>query len=389
VTRLVDGADLTSFRATLARSHDMTTTVDLHRSGVFVRSLPSDGGTVSWDRLSAVRGRVSSLRVPGVAARDIQRGDEVVIYRGVVTRDVGTVTGAEPVYVLFGGDQVTFGGDQVTFGTVPTVTATAVDVVARSMLGAFSVQDVEVSDDLGGPVATISGEDLSCRLAAVTLTDALTWTTADTLETVVGDLVAEFAPYLEFVAVGSHPAPTITHEAGKAVWDIIVEAADAVGCEVWCDGYKVLWRPEPDPASVTVDHEFVDGAGGAWVSGSVGWSMRDQRRQVTVVGAAPDVSTEVAETVDLLSLHGIREVATSPQVDTAAKAAAAAAAKAWTASPNKVVRWSTWPHPHVEVGDGAHVRSRSIDVDAVVVIDEVEMGLRADDRMACVGRVAA
>ena len=392
------------FTVVSSKSHFASAKADIYLGGQLLRpGVKIISGAVHVDRTAAIRSQADltiadPTLTPAQSVYLSPRGYELRIWRSIRLRPRSAY--------WTGTDFLTGGGEYLTgspYGPFLTTGATFDDfgqdvdwVDAWVSLGFFVIQDADTN---GITLETkIQAEDRGRMVEDASLTDAVVWTTAETLETRVNDMLINALPSIPFVTSfqgTTHVAANVTHERGSGPMTKVLEAAESVGYEAyWDSNGQFVWRPEPNLQTANPVAYVVEGDDGVLVAASLRQSRKPAFNAAPVVGENADNTAEYfAMAVDndpnspsyYYGTFGKKPmpVHRDPQIDTQAKADAASTARLQAnVGIARSIDFQMVPNPLIEPGDAVFISRPKLGVDEVALVDAQSIGLSVEDSMS-------
>lgn len=361
------------FRAAVRQSHRVVVSAAAYVDDSFVADLYPTDGRVSIDSRRAVRRTLSMSLV-----------DE----DGTLVPGPGGTTG---VLSPFGTEIQVFRGVRYTDGTEEMVP-----------LGVFVITSVQITENDGGRQIRVEGSDRSIRIQRARFTDPYQIATGTSVETAVGDLLRNrwADVVVDFPATGATVgARTLAAGGDTDPWKAAVEIAEAAGFDLAFDADGVVrMRTIPDPTETDPDETYEDGTDAVLLDVARGIDTGNTYNGVIATSQASDVDTPVrAEAWDdnpdsPTYRYGPfgqvpRFYASSYIRDTTQAATAAAAQLQRELGRAESVEWSQIVNPAHDALDVVRLSRPALTLDAVLVIDRLEVPLDAGGQMKAVARV--
>lgn len=375
-----DTVDPDVFHKLAARSSVRVVKASLMYAGSpVVDNLPVIDGSFRSNRLAAVRSYCTVV-VPAMQTLDALgwvEGDpvpellgyELVVKRGLRVREFWPTPGGTILIDTTGSSVVGAPGQPGT---------ERYDIVCQC--GVFPVQSDTLDDE--DWTWTIEAADRSWKLDQAKLEDSVAWTSADTLEDRIADMVADALGDVEMMFAGEeHTAPWVVHERRASPLEIIHRQATALGYQAYFDeGGRFVWEPEPNLTFDEAAAELVDGDGGMLISCKRSADYRGLYNKIVAESSAPDIVEElvgvaVNDTPGSPTMYGgaygkAPAFITSPHIRTQNHATQAAAARLGaTLDMGRAKEIVFVPHPAIREGDVVRVRRSRLGIDEVVVLD--------------------
>jgi hypothetical protein len=361
------------FRAAVRGSHQSVVSAEVYYEDALVSVVYPNAGRVSIDSRRAVR-RTLSL--------DLTDED------GSLVPGPGGTTG---VLSPFGSEIRVFRGVRYTDGTEEIVP-----------LGVFVITEVNVSDDTNGRKITVTGSDRSIRIQRARLTDPYQIASGTAVETVIADLLrSRWADVpVDFPATGATVgARVLGAGADSDPWKSAVEIAEAAGFDLAFDADGVVrMRAIPDPTETDPDETYEDGTDAVLLDVARGFDTSTTYNGVIASSEASDVDTPVraeawdddpnSPTYRYGAFGQVPKFYVSSFIRTADMAATAAASQLQRElGRTEAVEWSQIVNPAHDVLDVVRLSRPVLQLDAVLLIDRLEVPLDSRGQMKAVARV--
>lgn len=221
--------------ATLRESHTVATEVLVLRSGLQIGALQPVDGSVSLSASSAIRGRIDMTFVGDID------DDPNLLY------SLLRVDGTE----LF-----------VRAGVSWPDGHELVD------LGVYRIDDVQFEEQGATPVAQISGQDRSAKVADDRFTATTSIAAGTNYADAIRSVIVDVLPTVEFaLASTTATTPLLVYQEEGDRWAAVSDMATSLGWVLYFDGLgRLIGAPEPDPTTVSSIWSFIDGADNTAVS---------------------------------------------------------------------------------------------------------------------------
>lgn len=362
-----------AFRAAVRQSHRVVVSAGAYVDDSLIADLYPVDGRVSIDSRRAVRRTLSMSLV-----------DE----DGSLVPGPGGTTG---VLSPFGTEIKVFRGVQFTDGTQEIVP-----------LGVFVITSVDITEDESGRQIKVEGSDRSIRIQRARFTDPYQIASGTAVETVIADLLrsrwADVA--VDFPATGATVgARVLAAGSDTDPWKAAVEIAEAAGFDLAFDADGVVrMRTIPDPTETDADETYADGSDAVLLDVARGFDTGNTYNGVIASSEASDVEPPVrAEAWDENPDSPTYRYGPFGQVprfyvssfirDSAQAATAAAAQLQRELGRSEAVEWSQIVNPAHDVLDVVRLSRPALTLDAVLVIDRLDVPLGASGQMKAVARV--
>lgn len=361
------------FRAAVRASHRVVVQAAAYVDDAWVADLYPTGGSVSIDSRRAVRRTLSMSLV-----------DE----DGSLVPGPNGTTG---VLSPFGTEIKVWRGVQYTDGTEEIVP-----------LGVFVLTGVTVTSSDAGTQISLEGSDRSLRIQRARLTDPYQITSGTAVETVVADLLrSRWADVqVAFPATGATVgARVLGAGADSDPWKAAVEIAEAAGFDLAFDADGVVrMRTIPDPTETDPDETYDDGTDAVLLDVARGFDTGNTYNGVIASSEASDVDTPVraeawdedvnSPTYRYGAFGQVPKFYTSSLIRDATQAATAAAAQLQRElGRSEAVEWSQIVNPAHDVLDVVRLTRPAVTLDAVLLIDRLDVPLDVGGQMRAVARV--
>ena len=360
------------FLTAVRGSHRVVTRVEAYFDGDLVAVVTPLDGSVSIDSRRAVRRTVSlsfvddGTLVPapgGTSGVLTPYGAEVRVYRGVVFDD-----GTEEV----------------------------------APLGVFIVTDVEVKDDRKGRQVSVTGSDRSIRITRNRFTDAYSIAAGTAVETAITDILrdrwADVSVSLPPMGATT-PATVLRVGSESDPWRDAVDLATNAGFDLAFDPDGVVRaRVIPDPVEDDPVAIYEDGAEAVVLEVSRGWSTESTYNIVIVSSEGSDVDSplrvEAADdnpdspTFRFGAFGQVPMFYSSSLIRTSEQAATVAASQLrQQLGRAETISWGQIVNPAHDVLDVVRLVRPSQDLDAVLLLDRLEVPLDPGGSMSAGARV--
>lgn len=362
-----------TFRAAMRQSHRVIVSAGAYVDDSLVADLYPTGGAVSIDSRRAVRRTLSMTLVDS---------------DGSLVPGPGGTTG---VLSPFGTEIKVFRGVRYTDGTEEIVP-----------LGVFVITGVEVSEDGNGRQIKVEGSDRSIRIQRARLTNPYQIATGTAVETAVAELLrsrwSDVA--VDFPATGATVGARVLGAGSDTdPWKAAVEMAEAAGFDLAFDADGTArMRAIPDPSETDADETYEDGTDAVLIDVTRGFDTGSTYNGVIATSEASDVDTPVraeawdedpdSPTYRYGPFGEVPKFYTSSFIRSSAQAATAAAAQLQRElGRSEAVEWSQIVNPAHDVLDVVRLSRPAVTLDAVLVIDRLDVPLDAGGRMKAVARV--
>ena len=361
------------FRAAVRQSHTVVVSAAAYFDDSLVADLFPTGGRVSIDSRRAVR-RTLSL--------------DLVDADGSLVPGPGGTTG---VLSPFGTEVKVFRGVRYTDGTEETVP-----------LGVFVITGVDVSEDSGGRVIKVAGSDRSIRIQRARFTDPYQIASGTAVETAIADLLrSRWADVqVDFPATGATVgARVLGAGADSDPWRAAVDIAGAAGFDLAFDADGVVrMRAIPDPTATDADETYTDGADAVLLDVARGFDTSTSYNGIIASSEASDVDSPVraeawdddpdSPTYRYGAFGQVPKFYVSSFIRSADQAATAAAAQLQRELGRaEAVEWSQIVNPAHDVLDVVRLSRPALALDAMLLVDRLDVPLDARGQMKAVARV--
>lgn len=360
------------FLAAVRGSHRVVTRVEAYFDGEWVADLTPLDGSVSIDSRRAVRRTVSLSFVD----------DGTLVPAPGGTSGILTPYGAE-IRVSRG---VAF--DDGTEELAP--------------LGVFVVTNVEVKDASDGRQITVQGSDRSIRVSRNRFTDAYSIAAGTAVETAIGDVLRDRWADVEvsLPAMGATtPRVTLPVGSDSDPWRDVVDLATNAGWDLAFDADGVVRaRLIPDPVEDDPVTIYEDGAEAVILEISRGWSTDSTYNGVIASSEGSDVDSPVrAEAWDedpnsptyrygpfgqVPMFYSSSLIRSSEQATTVA-----ASQLRQQLGRAETISWGQVVNPAHDVLDVIRLARPAQDLDAVLLLDRLEVPLDPGGSMSAAARV--
>lgn len=360
------------FLAAVRGSHRVVTRVEAYFDGEWVADLTPLDGSVSIDSRRAVRRTVSlsfvddGTLVPapgGTSGILTPYGAEVRVYRGVALED-----GTEEL----------------------------------APLGVFVVTEVEVRDGRAGREITVQGSDRSIRISRNRFTDSYAIAAGTAVETAIGDLLRDRWADVEvsLPAMGATTPATVLRVGSESdPWRDAVDLATNSGWDLAFDADGVVRaRLIPDPLEDDPVAIYEDGAEAVVLEVSRGWSTEATYNGVIASSEGSDVDSPLraeawdedanSPTYRYGPFGQVPMFYSSSLIRTSDQAATVAASQLrQQLGRAETISWGQVVNPAHDVLDVVRLLRPSQDLDAVLLIDRLEVPLDPAASMSAAARV--
>lgn len=259
-------------------------------------------------------------------------------------------------------------------------------------LGVFRVEDPTVNEGRDGVTTEIEGYDRAYWLSSLRLVTPYTIAAGTTVDAAIQALLASRAPSLPFSFISSpYTVPATTFEEQSDPWDKALSLAEAAGLELFLDpdGVCVLRTPRTaDVANVvaTFGQEARILKAGRKQSTKATYSHAIATGENTNVASplrSEAMDTDPTSPTYYLGPFGDRPtwlrsqfITTQQQADDAARALLAR-----SSGRAEVISLEGIPNPAFDAGDVVRVKRSTLNLDAICVLDTLEIPLSASDAM--------
>lgn len=207
--------------------------------------------------------------------------------------------------------------------------------------------------------------------------------------------IEDTIPDVDFIDLSTHgldPIPSKTWDAQSDKWTALTEAANSIGCEVYCNAngtFVLADIPDPDDFSIPPVWDVTTGDTGVMVSADMELTADEVFNRVVVTGEnaeddKPPVQAEakIEDPADPLRYSGpfgqVTKAYSSSLIVTANQAAATANAMlAKYRAPNRTVSLATVPNPAIDAGDRIRVDYGSAHPPEIHIVHSFEVPLSA------------
>lgn len=361
-----------AFLSAVRGSHRVVTLVAAYFDGEWVADLTPVDGSVSIDSRRAVRRTLS-----------VSFADD-----GTLVPSPGGTSG---ILTPYGAELRVFRGVEFDDGTEEL-----------APLGVFLVTEVDLADGSGGREISVSASDRSLRIARSKFTDAYSIAEGTAVETAIGDLLRDRWADVEvdLPAMGA-TTPTVTIAAGSDSdpWRDAVALATNAGWDLAFDPDGVVRaRLIPDPVEDEPVAKYEDGAEAVVLEISRGWSTGETYNGVIASSEGSDVDAPVraeawdedpnSPTYRYGALGEIPLFYSSSLIRDSEQAATVAASQLrQQLGRAETIDWSAVVNPAHDVLDVVRLVRPSQDLDAVLIIDRLEVPLDPAGSMRAAARV--
>lgn len=360
------------FLAAVRGSHRVVTRVEAYFDGGFVAAVTPLEGSVSIDSRRAVRRTVSLSFVDD----------------GTLVPEPGGTSG---ILTPYGAELRVFRGVAFDDGTEEL-----------APLGVFVVTGVEVRDGSNGREVSVTGSDRSIRIARNRLTDAYTIAAGTAVETAIGDLLRDRWADVEvsLPAMGATTPETVLRVGSESdPWRDAVDLATNAGWDLAFDADGVVRaRLIPDPAEDSPVAVYEDGAEAVVLEVSRGWSTDSTYNGVIASSEGSDVDTPVrseawdddpnSPTYRYGPFGQVPMFYSSSLIRTAEQAATVAASQLrQQLGKAETISWGQVVNPAHDVLDVVRLVRPAQDLNAVLLLDRLEVPLDPAGSMSAAARV--
>lgn len=361
-----------AFLSAVRGSHRVVTRVAAYFDGEFVADLTPLDGSVSIDSRRAVRRTLS-----------VSFADD-----GTLVPSPGGTSG---ILTPYGAELRVFRGVEFADGSQEL-----------APLGVFIVTDVDLTDGASGRELSVSGSDRSLRIARSRFTDAYTIAEGTPVETAIGDLLRDRWADVEVDLPGmgaTTPSVAVARGSDSDPWRDAVDLATNAGWDLAFDADGVVRaRVIPDPLDDDPISTYEDGAEAVLLEVARGWSTGSTYTGVIASSEGSDVDTPVraeawdedpnSPTYRYGALGEIPMFYSSSLIRDSEQAATVAASQLRKQLGRaETVDWSQVVNPAHDVLDVVRLLRPSQDLDAVLIIDRLEVPLDPGGSMSAVARV--
>lgn len=362
-----------TFLSSVRASHTVVVSVEVWYDGAKVATLTPVSGAVSIDSRRAVR-RTLSL--------------SLVDEDGTLVPDSRSTAG---VLTPYGSEIVAYRGVQYDDGSTEL-----------APLGVFIVTDVSVSEGSGGREVGVSGSDRALRISRNRLTSAYSIAAGTATDTAIADLLRDrWADVsVDLPAMGATtPAVSIVPGADSDPWKSAVELAEAAGWDLAFDADGVVRaRVIPDPAEDSPVAVYEDGSEAVLLEVARAWETGDAYNGVIASSEGSDVDTPVraeawdddpnSPTYRYGPFGQVPRFYSSSLIRSSDQATTVAASQLQKELGRaETVEWSQIVNPAHDVLDVVRIVRTGQALDALLVIDRLDVPLAASGTMKAVARV--
>lgn len=361
-----------AFLSAVRGSHRVVTRVAAYFDGEWVADLTPVDGSVSVDSRRAVRRTLSAEFVDD----------------GTLVPSPGGTSG---ILTPYGSELWVWRGVEFDDGTTEL-----------APLGVFIVTEVDLKDGRDGRRISVAGSDRSIRITRNRMTDAYTIASGTAVETAIGDLLRDRWADVEvsLPAMGATtPSVTLSQGSESDPWRDAVDLATGAGWDLAFDADGVVRaRLIPDPVEDDPIATYEDGAEAVLLEVSRGWSTGTTYNGVIASSEGSDVDSPVrAEAWDddpnsptyrygpfgaVPLFYASSLIRSSEQASTVA-----ASQLRQQLGRAETIGWSQVVNPAHDVLDVLRLLRPSQDLDAVLILDRLEVPLSASGSMSAAARV--
>lgn len=211
------------------------------------------------------------------------------------------------------------------------------------------------------------------------------------------------ASFVDASTGGAGALPTKTWDAAGDKWSAMIEIANSVGAELFCDAngtFRLVDIPDPNNLSMTPVWDVTTGDRGVMVSATMQLSADSVYNRVVVSGentsdntAPVSAEAKITDAADPLYYGGpfgkVTKVYNSNLITNGIQAAATAAALlSKYRAPNRTVTLETIPNPALDAGDRIRVNYGSAHLPEIHVVNSFEIPLASDDASFSIATVS-
>lgn len=362
-----------AFLSEVRGSHTVVTLVDAYFDGEYVATLTPIDGSVSIDSRRAVRRTLSMSFVDD---------------NGSLVPDAGGTSG---ILTPYGSELRVSRGVRFDDGSEEF-----------APLGVFIVTGLELKDGANGREVSVDGSDRSIRVTRNRFTDAYTIAAGTATETAITDLLLDrWADISVSLPVMGATTPRVIVEQGSGSdpWRDAVDLATNAGWDLAFDADGVVRaRVIPDPLEDDPVSTYEDGVEAVILDISRGWSTGSTYNGVIASSEGSDVDAPLrAEAWDddpnsATYRYGpfgqVPMFYSSSLIRTAEQAGTVAASQLrQQLGRAETVDWSQVVNPAHDVLDVIRLVRPSQDLDALIILDRLEVPLDASASMRATARV--